>query len=297
MATSQHTLPVSGTIGSGQAQIPTLPGVSGRNRIVEDHLPGYPRLAALLSLHPSFYVFRNFSKLRIRLLLSKQDELVQLEDRLEKLDSDSIFTFFRGSLRHDRNGERTQLMAEIERVLIDYDSTLNRAEKSLQRPAARGRDTDNVQNWMKSTGQIPRSEAAYLWQEDLVTIGETNRDPTSPILQDLIEDTIIWLSKLAKSTPFHRAVSRDPHIHIFSSSMLGNFSKFIITLLLLLMLFIPVVISVSIRNTAARICVAMIACCIFIIALAMVAKAKTSELFVAGATYSAILVAFITGSN
>ncbi|KAI1088280.1 hypothetical protein F5B19DRAFT_433238 [Rostrohypoxylon terebratum] len=288
---------------SGQPQTPR-----NMNGTVEDHLPGYPRFAAFLSLHRSFYIFRNFSKLRVRLLLSKQDELVQLEDRLESLDCDSTFAFFRGSLRHDRNGERAQLMAEIERGLIDYASTglsflqeidlsLDRVEKSLQRHAARRRDIENAQRWMQNTGQIPRNEAAYLWQDDLITIGETDEDAASPFLQHLIEDTIISLSKLVKRTPLHRIVSRDPDLHIFSASVLSNIFRFLMTILLLLILFVPVIISAIVENTVARIGVAVIASCIFILALAILANARTSEIFVAGATYSAILVAFITGPN
>ncbi|KAI1391628.1 uncharacterized protein F4822DRAFT_427484 [Hypoxylon trugodes] len=294
MATPQHNLPHS--VASSSRRSRRSLNDSQRTKI-EDHLPGYPRFAALLSLHPSFQVFRNFPNLRARLLLSKQDELVRSEERLSRLDSDSTFAFFRGSLREDRNGERTQLMAQIERSLAEYDLTLDRVEKSLQRHAVRERDAENVQNWIQTTGQIPRSEAAYLWQEDLVAVGPIDKDSTNPTLQDLVEDSLIWISKWAKRTLHHQGVSRDSRIHIFSATVLGNVSRFMITLLLLFMLYIPVVISVFIVNTTARICVAMIACLIFVLALSVVANAKTSELFVAGATYSAMLVAFLTGSK
>ncbi|KAI1414644.1 hypothetical protein F5Y13DRAFT_13048 [Hypoxylon sp. FL1857] len=297
MASHQSLPPPVASLGGG-GQLPSPPILGQQTgRELEDYLSGYPRFAALLGLHPSFHVFRNFSNLRVRLLLSKQDELAQLEERLERLDADKTFTFFRGSLRGDRNGERAQLMAEINRCLTEYDSVLERVEKSLKRHAAGDRDTENIQNWIQSTGQLPRSEAAYLWQDDLVAVGAADRDFTSPVLQGLIEDSVVWLSKLVKWTPLHQKVSRDSHIHIISTSVLNGILRFIITLLLMAMLFVPVVISVSIANTAARIGIAMIACCIFILALAMVAKAKTSELFVAGATYSAILVVFISGSH
>lgn len=45
---------------------------------------------------------------------------MQLEERLTRLDSDPTFTFFRGSLRDDRNGERAQLMANIDHCLKEY---------------------------------------------------------------------------------------------------------------------------------------------------------------------------------
>lgn len=50
---------------------------------------------------------------------------------------------------------------------------------------------------------------------------------------------------------------------------------------LLLMLFVPVVISTSIANTGLRVCIALIACWVFIFSLSVFADAETSELFVA----------------
>lgn len=54
------------------------------------------------------------------------------------------------------------------------------------------------------------------------------------------------------------------------------------------MLFIPVILSVYAGDTGLRVCIAIVACCIFIFALSIVAEANTSELFVTKATYDFI---------
>ena len=90
---------------------------------VEDYPSGYPRFAALISTHPSFNVFRRFTDLHARVLLSKQDRLSVLESQLHRLDESEPFGLHRGSFRHDGNGERIQLLADIDSALADYGSS------------------------------------------------------------------------------------------------------------------------------------------------------------------------------
>lgn len=88
--------------------------------VVEDQPAGYPQFAALLGLHPSFYVFRRFSTLRARILLYKQDKLTQLESKLEDVDREEPRVLFHGSARRDKNEARHSLLADIEAALETY---------------------------------------------------------------------------------------------------------------------------------------------------------------------------------
>lgn len=277
--------------------IPRVTPVQLKERQIEDYPTGYPRFAALLNSHASFYTFRNFSKLRLRVLLGKQDKLAQLEDRMEEIDDNPDFAVIRGTFRRDINGERDALLALIDKHLADYDLTLERTEKSLCREVASERDVSNVQNWVRTMGQIPRDEAAYLWRDDLITIGASGKDSTSYGFEGPVGDAVIWASNMFNKTLFRQTVSRDPNVYIFSPFFLESLTRALIALMLLLILFVPIVLLMLAVTIAGRVCIAMLACCIFILALSIVAKAKTSELFVAGATYSAILVVFIAGSD
>ena len=53
---------------------------------VESCPRGYPRLAAFLDSDENFMVYRRFGFIQSRLLLEKQDELRELEEKLDRLD-------------------------------------------------------------------------------------------------------------------------------------------------------------------------------------------------------------------
>ena len=88
--------------------------------LVEDNPAGYPRLAALIGTHSSFYVCRRFSTLRARLLLQKQDRIAKLEHQLKRIDEDELQPLFLGSLRRDLNPSRENVMCDIDVALQDY---------------------------------------------------------------------------------------------------------------------------------------------------------------------------------
>lgn len=54
--------------------------------VVSDSPPGYPNLAAFLDSDEGFMIHRRFGFLQSRLLLEKQEELRDLEKKLEKMD-------------------------------------------------------------------------------------------------------------------------------------------------------------------------------------------------------------------
>jgi len=89
-------------------------------QIVEDTPPGYPRFAAWIGSHPSFQICRRFLRLRARLLLYKQDTLVALEYELDRIDREEIRPLFLGNRRRDKNGERKEIMKQIELELAEY---------------------------------------------------------------------------------------------------------------------------------------------------------------------------------
>lgn len=93
---------------------------------VESFPRGYPSLAAFLSSDKEFTVFRCFSRLHTRVLLHKQDELAQLEKRLDELDEeDSRNNSYRLLTNRHRGGDqdRRVLLGEIERKLNEYSKS------------------------------------------------------------------------------------------------------------------------------------------------------------------------------
>lgn len=70
-------------------------------------------------------MFRRFGRLHARVLLYKQDELVEIENRLAQLDGDENTEFFLCTRRQDRNSERQALVLEAERKLEEYSKNIS----------------------------------------------------------------------------------------------------------------------------------------------------------------------------
>lgn len=80
------------------------------------------------------------------------------------------------------------------------------------------------------------------------------------------------------------SVSRDPKVFIYPGSLLRRISQIIVALLIVSLLLLPVITITALKSGMLRITVAIVASAIFIITLSALTKAKTSEMFVAGAT-------------
>lgn len=68
----------------------------------------------------------------MRLLLTKQDCVAQLEKKLDDVDGAEQSELFLGSMRRDRNGERTQVLRDLDKALAEYGTN-----KSIGRYALR----------------------------------------------------------------------------------------------------------------------------------------------------------------
>jgi len=81
---------------------------------------GYPRYSALLSTHPAFFVFRRFGRVRMRLLLLKQNEVLTLQEALDKLDEEETNRLSLSCFRRDSNRERQQILERLTKSLDEY---------------------------------------------------------------------------------------------------------------------------------------------------------------------------------
>lgn len=70
----------------------------------------------------NFALFKRFGELHTRVLLYKQDELVELEHQLASLDIAEQTPYHLNSRRDDRNLVRKALLAEIDTKLLGYGS-------------------------------------------------------------------------------------------------------------------------------------------------------------------------------
>jgi hypothetical protein len=106
-------------VSSTQPEAAEPPNPRARNQI-RLAAYGYPSLAAFQSSDEAFSIYRRYSYLQSRLLLEKQDQLRELEDRLDGHDEQDVSSYTRKGLDPDQASARHELLKEIENALISY---------------------------------------------------------------------------------------------------------------------------------------------------------------------------------
>ncbi|KAF2184620.1 hypothetical protein K469DRAFT_750803 [Zopfia rhizophila CBS 207.26] len=144
--------------GSSKAEPETPDITETSTRRLEETPKGYPRLATFLqSSEANFSLYRSFSYLHSRILLTLQEEISSLERELDELDWDG-FADDGGvvATTGPKGEERTRggTLGDIRDKLVEYDEVLIKARtlKSYQRP--RNRDYRSVRGWLRQPENI-----------------------------------------------------------------------------------------------------------------------------------------------
>lgn len=190
----------------------------------------------------------------------------------------------------------------------------------VMRSSAQPRDARSLVNWTENTGCIARAETAYLARkDDLVGLGASTRDPFNALLEAPIEDAMIWTKKRlgmvstqgireamkqAKKKRSKRAsmladliLTLDPYTHqgppsrqtadvdvqIFSNRLMLSLVRLMMVTGLILLLFAPVLLLMTLKTPAQRIGVCFSSCSVFIVVVSVVFRPKAVEVIMAGA--------------
>ncbi|KAE8321315.1 hypothetical protein BDV39DRAFT_212541 [Aspergillus sergii] len=250
---------------------------------VEDYRAGYPRYTALLSSHSPYFLCRSFNRLRARVLLLKQDRLSLLEQTLDKLDQEESCDLFLGRSRNDKNLERITTLAEIDSCLTDYDTYLERTRRTLALGPPSERDTQALQNWLDGTGMIAREERAYLsHSRDLVTVAPAD-DTAMTHLETWVEDQLIRYYRGFRKGRYHDT-SIDANVYIYSGPLIKRVAKSLLLFVITMLLLAPVILCNITTSATLRVIIIMAFTISYLLILSILAKSRTIELIIAGAT-------------
>lgn len=174
--------------------------------MLEDYPQGYPRLAAFLALDRDFTVFKRFDYLHMRSLLEQQDELAELQERLERCDEAEPVRLGLSSRRQDENAERRELLRQVKAKLQEYDRCLQDYYAMLRLPEAHRAQRQSVENWYVGNKPLVRSESACYVNctrgHDYVAL--TPRDTDRAGLEKLVDLTMRTCPNVARRV-------RQPH--------------------------------------------------------------------------------------
>lgn len=289
------------------------PHIRQRLRPLSDYPAGYGKLAAIEGCNPNFLIYRKFLWLHNRLLLHKQDELMQLERHLENLDRNDSVTDPR-RLKSSRRDEfqptyRKDLLKEIDGKLNGYHALLLRMQQvhAIKRPTKRNQTSLN--NFICHTDSQLSNEAQWISMgPDLAAVAH---DQEYGWFQNFVEDMMIKFSKSATKAVFQnreeKIITGDiPELYLLSpyrlDVMLRALSTIMATALLLLPIFIlyrfQPMYEPELKSRSKIQFLTIIAFTLaFSTAVSVFTRAKRQEVFAATAAYCAVLVVFLGNTS
>ncbi|KAF1966737.1 hypothetical protein BU23DRAFT_313566 [Bimuria novae-zelandiae CBS 107.79] len=265
---------------------------------------GYPSLATFLDSDECFMVYRRFGFLQSRLLLDKQDELRELERKLDRLDTIEAGKDVRWPMTRDVpsviSKPRKQLLQLIEEKYCSYANLLDAAQKMVAMHRPSQGDYTSVQNFMDNRKPLIQPEGNWVdHEEDLVTL-RAGREHAW--LDSGIEKMLKWfhcdLLERVFGDERSRAKSSDLEVY-YSRPKISRLANTIITMMILILLIVPIYTMYHLikdiqTDRAYALCmgILVVATLAFSAVLSLFTKAKRHEILAAAAAYCAVLVVF-----
>ncbi|KAK0742067.1 hypothetical protein B0T21DRAFT_408912 [Apiosordaria backusii] len=269
--------------------------------MLDRHRSGYPRFAALLSTHASFQNFRRFTRVRMRLILLKQDEIALLEHKLDELDSAEKQKIFLGCMRRDQNDERRRVLDGLQKALAEYDELMDQARQAALMPQAGKRELQNLRNWTAGTACISRKETDYLNVEEDIGALAGPVDTALTCCESLVEDCTVWLDRLMgrffpRFQQRRYKVTADSNV-LLLGPYLRRLSHILAVIATTLVILVPTIFIPSISSSAGRVTASVLSGAVFLVVVSFFTTARTADIFASGASYAAVLVALTTATK
>ncbi|CAG8976205.1 hypothetical protein HYALB_00011136 [Hymenoscyphus albidus] len=237
---------------------------------------------------PEFAIFRRFGLPRTRVLLYKQDELVELETRLLKLDNEEQIPYHLCPRRSNPSAVQKALVAEIETKLREYDGLLDAYHRTRERPTPHEENIKSVVNWLDGNKPLSLSESTFMndW-EDLVAT-------RYPAEFGRIEE-IVTKSRIVEffGSSYRGNTSVDKNVLLGSFRAVTVVSRVLTTAFPVVLLLTPIIVLNGMGSTNWKLGVIIFFSVCFSSVLSSFTAAPGHEIFATTATYCAVMVVFV----
>ncbi|KAK8255733.1 hypothetical protein IWZ00DRAFT_497805 [Phyllosticta capitalensis] len=251
---------------------------------------GYAKFASFLC-EPRYQNFRSFKYLRMRMLLRQQRILGQLESQLRFLDEyDSKWhSSWTMNLDKDGNEQREVLLGRVGIELQIFDEMLQRNKWTLMaaKPYA-----ERIEEIRTEAGYgLDSDQVDYLDEPDLVhTGGDGKFDKLHPLSDSIVHRLFQFREQIRKI----RWGNDWDQQNYMRDAISSKIARGIAASLSILVLLLPMIILNFVETSGWRLAIVSIFAAIFISTLTVLTATGTLEIFVAGATYCAVLVVFVS---
>ena len=274
---------------------------------------GYRSFCEFVSSDEDFFVLRRFGTLSARVLLHLQDQLAQLEEKLEateqQLRQKNAPDVHNGSFRQDTRVQRKEIISEAQHVLREYskrpnvcniavilqftfvsvfwtktrvDNLVLQHSQLRARPKVPRKDIISLENWLYNhPNAILPAETEYIKRpSDLFTLVPASKSPLRLLLE---RSSHFRLLKLWRQKPSDSTMVRDENVHYISDARIDHFVTVFIISIGLIMLIAPLWILTYLGGLARRLAVISAFIVLFVIVISWTTVAKPFESLAAAA--------------
>ncbi|KAF2488939.1 hypothetical protein BU16DRAFT_531983 [Lophium mytilinum] len=281
-------------------------------------LPGYPKLAGQMGLLPEIAIFRRFSALNAQNLLYLQAELVWLEKKLRKVESEDNKDYSKSryaldwfwlsqsdQLGNNDASEQLSLVREISLKLKQYNDAVIQQSLIHSMPEPSKWDLNDIQHYLATDEMGPLNligDDACTWgsiadrkshSPDLVALRPRHKEDW--FSNFLTKKVTMWLFRCGLAR--FKKPSRVLGVVGYKDSTVFRITYCIATLVASLLPVASIAVLYYVQAMKARLAIIAAFCLIISCSLSVFTTATRSEVFTATAAFSAVMVVFVGSSN
>ncbi|KXH48272.1 hypothetical protein CNYM01_11880 [Colletotrichum nymphaeae SA-01] len=257
---------------------------------------GYKGYSRLVASEDDFFLLRKFGVLNARVALVLQDEIVCLEESLDKLDNEyskkTAAKFNNSTIRRDVP-DRSEILKAICDKLPKYNEFLIQQTALRGYPQALRHNVENLKTWHKNKSgfAIAEAERKYLEHEsDLVAVHQRERTPLRQVIDSSLQMRTLSCWKIENpDVPLYD----EGQVSYYSDKRIDRFASAIIIAIGVLMLITPIWILQAVNHSTSKLAVITVFIFVFLLILSLAMVAKPFEALGATAAYAAVLMVFL----
>ncbi|KAI9764896.1 MAG: hypothetical protein M1839_005690 [Geoglossum umbratile] len=265
---------------------------------------GYKVFSRWIASDQTFLIVRKFGALNARVALSLQDEIAELEEKLDTMDqvySSTNVDVNNGSFREDpftEPDDRQELVRKIlPGKLAKYYKYLNGYAQLASRGPLHPDDVGAVRRWLEHIrpGAIDERECEYIQRfDDLIPVHPKTRSWFGNVLEQSRFLNVAGLRRCFTRAPRedHVSLKNEGTIYLHNNRV-ERLASGVISLAGLVMLIAPLWILAYVRPLPIRLGIISGFIVLFFVMVAVATTARMFEALAAAAAYSAVLMVFL----
>jgi len=276
---------------------------------VDDYPKGYPQLAAFANSDDTFANVRRFGRLSYRLLAHLQNDLTEMEKKLDELDKqDAADKTMERRLRGYEhfsgwNDEQRKLVANILATYSQYADIVLKDAGLRAFGKCPPRNTKALFTWVwnRKPLAIGAGKSDFIfYPDDFVSLaGQSQNDrPFENFIESFLESHYHPLSKRAFQTDAEVRKTNDKFVDHYSSRKVKILANALEVSVAVIILLIPVFLLFLVKMSKPMMAVvASVFLLLFSVVVSSVTGAKVQEVFFGTAAYAAVVIMFLGNLN